>query len=75
MLAKVKLNAIRRPFSPQYDPKYRMRYKSPRLISGCAGKSTAASRQARYAYVAAMRRRHGDDVVLLKEIFDRQNVM
>ena len=69
--ARRTLNALGKPYGANFDPKYRMKHRTPRPSYGL---STAAGRSARYAYRALMTAKHGGDETLLKEIFARQCV-
>jgi hypothetical protein len=70
--ADVKLNAIGKPYSPQYDPKYRMKHKPARYVTGTAGRSSAASlRNAKLNYRWAIEAKHAGNPDLIKEICER----
>lgn len=65
------VNALGLPISPLYDPKYRMKYKTP--IAPYAV-STAGRHDARREYIACMERKHAEQPHLLKEALERNQV-
>lgn len=58
IVAHQKLNTIGRPYGENFDPNYRMKYHTPSPFRGLDGKSTAASRNAKAVYEAAMTVKH-----------------
>lgn len=67
-----RLNAVGKPYSPLYDPKYRVKYKTPRTAYG---QSTAArGRVAGHQYRECIATRYPTDHELVKEICRRQGV-
>lgn len=69
--ARRMLNVLGKPYGANFDPKYRMKHRTPRAAYR---PGTAALPSARPVYRALMTAKHGSNEALLKEIFARQSM-